>query len=125
MFNLFAANIAWAMGGAPSGGGGAGGLGSMLSGPLPMLILMFAIFYFLLIRPQQKKAKTHREMLNNLRKGDNVLTAGGMFGRVTGLDEQVVILEIAPQVRVKVNRGSISGVVNPQQPAPAPAKEKK
>ena len=124
MFDLFTAKIAWAMGGAPGGGGGAGGLGGMLSGPLPMLILMFAIFYFLLIRPQQKKAKAHREMLNNLRKGDSVMTSGGVFGRVTGLDNQVVVVEIAPQVRVKVNRASISGVVTAQQPAP-PAKDKK
>ena len=99
-------------------------VGGGIAGFLPLL-LMLVVFYFLLIRPQQKKAKTHREMLNNLRKGDNVLTAGGIFGRVTGLDEQVVIVEIAPQVRVKVNRGSISGVANPQQPAPAPAKDKK
>ena len=117
MFDLFTAKIAWAMGGAPAGGGGgAGGLGGMLSGPLPMLILMFAIFYFLLIRPQQKKAKAHREMLGNLRKGDSVMTSGGVFGRVTGLDDQVVVVEIAPQVRVKVSRASISGVVTAQQP---------
>lgn len=120
MFDLFTAKIAWAMGGAPGGGGG---LGGMLSGPLPMLILMFAIFYFLLIRPQQKKAKTHREMLSNLRKGDNVMTSGGVFGRVTGLDNQVVVVEIAPQVRVKVNRASISGVVTAQQPIPSKGKK--
>ena len=77
MFDLFTATSAWAQ-----DGGAAGGLGSLLSGPLPMLVLMFAVFYFLLIRPQQKKAKQHKEMLSNLRKGDNVLTSGGLYGRI-------------------------------------------
>ncbi len=126
MLDWLMAGSAWALGTAEqagkAGGQGAGGLGGLLSGPLPMLILMFVIFYFLLIRPQQKKAKAHREMLANLRKGDNILTAGGIYGRITGIDDQVVVVEIAPQVRVKVSRSSVSGVAG--QTAPANDKKK-
>jgi len=69
---------------------------------------MFAIFYFLLIRPQQKKAKEHREMVNNLKKGDRVITSGGIHGRITSLDEGTVTVEIADKVKIKVLRGNIS-----------------
>lgn len=74
-----------------------------LVGFLPM-ILIFVIFYFLLIRPQQKKAKAQQEFLNNLKKGDEVLTGGGLQGKITGLTDAVVTLEIADNVRVKVAR---------------------
>ncbi|MBI4772906.1 MAG: preprotein translocase subunit YajC [Deltaproteobacteria bacterium] len=84
---------------------------------------MFAIFYFLLIRPQQKKQKQHRSMLSNLRRGDNVVTQGGIHGKVTGLTDTIATVEIAPGVRVRVGRGAISTINTPQQPAPAP-KEK-
>ena len=132
MLDWLMASTAWAMGTAEKAGGaggeGAGGLGGLLSSPLPMLILMFVIFYFLLIRPQQKKAKAQREMLSNLRKGDNVITSGGIYGKITGIDDQVVVLEIAPQVRVKMNRASVSGVAGaaaPAQQAKAGDKKKK
>jgi len=130
MLDWLMAGTAWAMGTAQQGGGqagaeGGGGLGGLLSGPLPMLILMFVIFYFLLIRPQQKKAKAHREMLANLRKGDNVLTSGGIYGKITGIDDQTVVVEIAPQVRVKMSRGSVSGVAGAPAQTPAKAEEKK
>ena len=121
MFDWMTTGMAWAMGvggGGGEGGAEAGGLGGLLGGPLPMLILMFAIFYFLLIRPQQKKAKALKEMLGNLRKGDTVLTSGGVFGRITGISDQIVVLEIAPQVRIKVNRAAISGMANPQDAPP-------
>ncbi len=98
--------LAYAMGG---GTGGAGGQGGGIGAFIP-LILMFAIFYFLLIRPQQKKAKAHRELVSALRKGDKVVSSGGLHGVVTGLTDEVVTMEIAPKVRVKVSRGSISGV---------------
>jgi preprotein translocase subunit YajC len=120
MFDLLTATSAWAEGEA-----GGGGLGGLLSGPLPMLVLMFAVFYFLLIRPQQKKAKAHKEMLGNLRKGDTVLTSGGLYGKITGLTDSVVVLEIAPQVRVKVSRGHVAGVGGGEAPAPAPAPAEK
>ena len=125
MFDWLMVHTAWAMGTAQQGGGeggGEGGLGGLFSSPLIMLVLMFVIFYFLLIRPQQKKAKAQREMLANLRKGDSILTAGGIYGKITGIDDQTVVVEIAPQVRVKMSRGSVSGVAS--SPAPAQAKAK-
>lgn len=99
-------NIAYAMGqgGAPAGQGG--GLGAFVP-----LILMFVIFYFLLIRPQQKKAKEHQEMINNLKKGDRVITSGGIHGQIISTDAAIVVLEIADKVRVKVSRPSIGGLV--------------
>ena len=100
--------LAYAMGTSGSGGGGqGGGFGAFMP-----LILMFAIFYFLLIRPQQKKAKQHRELLSALKKGDRVVSSGGLHGIVTGLTDDVVTMEIAPKIRVKVSRGSISGVTS-------------
>lgn len=79
---------------------------SPLAGFLPM-ILIFIVFYFLLIRPQQKKAKAQQEFLNNLKKGDEVVTGGGLHGKITGLTDSVVTLEIADNVRVKVSRQHI------------------
>ena len=98
--------LAYAMG---TGGSGGQGQGGGFAAFVP-LILMFAIFYFLLIRPQQKKAKQHRELLSALKKGDRVVSSGGLHGVITGLTEDMVTMEIAPKVRVKVSRGSISGV---------------
>lgn len=100
------------------GSGGTGGQGGSFGAFVP-LILMFAIFYFLLIRPQQKKAKQHRAMLSSLKKGDRVVSSGGLHGQITGLTEDVVTMEIAPKVRVKVSRNSIAGIIgrteaNPQ-----------
>ncbi len=125
MFDWLNTGIAWAMTAGQKGGdaGGGGGLGGMLSGPIPMLVLMFVIFYFLLIRPQQKKAKAHKELLANLRKGDKILTNGGIYGRITGLDDNTLTVEIAPQVRIKVSRGSVAGVAGGEaSAAPAPKK---
>ncbi|MBI5233689.1 MAG: preprotein translocase subunit YajC [Deltaproteobacteria bacterium] len=84
-----------------------GGAGSAITGMLP-LVLLFVIFYFLLIRPQQKKAKEHKEMLSKIEKGDNVVTSGGLHGRVTSVAEDAVTMEIADNVRVKVSRDAIS-----------------
>ena len=100
--------LAYAMG--TSGTGGSGGQGGGFGAFIP-LILMFAIFYFLLIRPQQKKAKQHREMLSALKKGDKVVSSGGLHGVITGLTDDIATIEIAPKVRVKVSRGSIAAAV--------------
>ena len=86
---------------------GPGGAASAVMSFFP-LILIFIIFYFLLIRPQQKKAKEHREMVNNLKKGDHVITSGGIHGTVTGVSDDAVTLEIANQVRVKVTRSHVA-----------------
>ncbi|MCK5782954.1 MAG: preprotein translocase subunit YajC [Desulfobacterales bacterium] len=74
------------------------------------IILMFVIFYFLLIRPQQKKAKEHQEIITNLKKGDRVITSGGIHGQITSLDETTVTIEIAEKVRIKVTRGTLAGL---------------
>ncbi len=128
MFDLFHVGAAWALGvGGEAGksGGSSGGLGGLLAGPLPMLILMFVIFYFLLIRPQQKKAKAQREMIASLKKGDTVMTSGGIYGRITGINDQQVVLEVSPQVRMKVARSSIAGVVGAGGEAPQASLGKK
>lgn len=100
-------SIAYAMGGA--GQGGAGGQGADMQFIIVM-IAIFAIFYFLLIRPQQKRQKQLKEMIDNLAHGDTVVTTGGLHGKITGITEQVVTLEIADKVRVKVSRGNIAVV---------------
>jgi preprotein translocase subunit YajC len=99
--------LAFAMG-TPPGGGAAGGASAFMN--IVPLIFMFAIFYFLLIRPQQKKAKEHKALLDSLKKGDRVVTAGGMHGKVTALDDKIVTLEIANGVNVKYNKGFIANV---------------
>ena len=83
------------------------------------IILIFVVFYFLLIRPQQKKLKTHKEMLGALRRGDRVVTGGGIIGTITKVvDDNEVLLEIAEGVRVRVQRPMISGVLAKTEPAP-------
>lgn len=78
-------------------------------GALAPLLLMFLVFYFLLIRPQQKRTKQHRDFLDALQKGDEVVTSGGIHGRVTGITDNVVTLEIADKVRIKIQRANIAG----------------
>lgn len=80
------------------------------------LIAIFAIFYFLMIRPQQRKMKLHREMVGNLRRGDKVVTAGGFIGTVAKVHDDELEVEIAKDVKVRVVRGTISEVVNKSQP---------
>ena len=113
-------NIAYAMGQSGAGGAGAGG---GFTAFIP-LILMFVIFYFLLIRPQQKKAKEHREMITNLKKGDRIVTSGGLYGRITGLDEATLTVEISDKVRVKIARGNVTSVIRPTPQTPSPKNEK-
>ena len=71
---------------------------------------MFAIFYFLLIRPQQKKAKEHKALLDALKKGDQVKTAGGIHGKVTAINDNVVTVEIASGVNIKIDKGFIASL---------------
>lgn len=100
-------DIVYAMGqGGAAGQGAQGGFSAFIP-----LILMFVIFYFLLIRPQQKKTKEHREMINNLRKGDRIITAGGIYGRITGIDDTTVTLEIADKVRIKLARNNVGALL--------------
>lgn len=100
-------SLAFAMGSA--GQGGAGNQGADVHFIIVM-VAIFAIFYFLLIRPQQKRQKQLKEMIDTLAHGDMVVTTGGLHGKITGITEQVVTLEIADKVRVKVSRGNIAAV---------------
>ncbi|WP_310600106.1 preprotein translocase subunit YajC [Desulfobulbus sp.] len=85
------------------------------------LILIFVVFYFLLIRPQQKKAKEHQNYLANLKKGDRVITGGGIHGVIAGLSDTIVTLEVADNVRIKISRGAIAGSASEAEKQ-APAK---
>ena len=98
--------LAYAMGPTPGGGQGA----SSWMGFLP-IILIFIVFYFLLIRPQQKRAKEHRTLLSNLKEGEKVLTSGGIIGRITGIKDDEITVEISDKVRVKFARGAITQVI--------------
>ncbi|MFH5776765.1 preprotein translocase subunit YajC [Paracoccus sp. NGMCC 1.201697] len=83
------------------------------------LILIFVIMYFLMIRPQQKRAKEHRAMVEAVKKGDEVITQGGLIGKVSAVRENELEVEIAPGVKTRVVRSSITGVVNRTAPAAA------
>lgn len=99
---------------------GAGGSGFMQFVPL---ILIFVVFYFLLIRPQQKKARLHREMLGSIRRGDKIVTGGGIIGMVTKVyDDNEIAVEITDGVKVRVQRGLVANVLNRTEPAQAAPK---
>lgn len=74
------------------------------------LVFIFVIFYFLMIRPQQRRMKEHRAMIDAVKKGDNVVTSGGLIGRVTRVQDNEVEVEIAPNVKVRVVKGTLSSV---------------
>jgi preprotein translocase subunit YajC len=86
---------------AAAGGGDAGFMG------LLPIVLMFVLLYFLMIRPQMKRAKEHKQMVEALQKGDEVVTAGGVLGRISEMGEAYVTLEVAPNVEISVQRGSV------------------
>jgi preprotein translocase subunit YajC len=88
---------------AQGGGGGASGL--------IMMVVIFAIFYFILIRPQQKKMKEHKKLVEELKKGDEVITAGGIYGTVESLAADTLTVKIAEGTKVKITRSSVAGVV--------------
>lgn len=96
-----------------AGGDAAGFITSLVP-----LILIFVIFYFLLIRPQQKRAKEHKAMVESLKRGDQVVTAGGILGKVTRVKEgEEIEVEIAENTRVRVYRSTISAVLSRSEPA--------
>jgi preprotein translocase subunit YajC len=97
-------DLAYAAASAP-GGGPAGTLSAIVP-----LVLMFAVFYFLLIRPQQKQKREKERMLANLKRGDKVVTQGGLLGTVMGFTDTIVTLRIADQVRVECLRSSVVGL---------------
>jgi preprotein translocase subunit YajC len=103
-------DTAWAQGAA-----GASGAPPILVTLLPLFAVL-GIFYLLLFRPQQQQAKQHREMLDNLRRNDDVMTSGGIYGKIVALTDDVATLEVAPNVRIRVNRAQISSVVSAPRP---------
>jgi len=91
---------------------------------LPMYAMLAAVVYLLFLRPQNQKAKEHRTMLANLKRNDEVITTGGLYGKVIQLSDKIVTLEIAPNVRVRVERPQIVSLANPAPPEDAKEKDK-
>jgi preprotein translocase subunit YajC len=88
--------------------------------PIVMMLVMFAIFYFILIRPQVKRQKEHQAVLSKLGKGDEVITRGGLIGKITGInDDGVLVLELQEKVRVRVPRAYVEGKWDGKVPASA------
>ncbi|MGB9736067.1 MAG: preprotein translocase subunit YajC [bacterium] len=109
--------IAYAAGSAATGTAGQeGGMSGLMSMFLPLIIIFF-IFWLLLIRPQQKRVKKHQEFLSSLKKGDEVITSSGIFGRITGIADNAVTIEIADGVKIKVEKGHIAGYAYTNQPS--------
>lgn len=104
---------------APAGGCAGGGMTQLIP-----LLLMFVIFYFMLIRPQQKKAKEHQNFLNTLQKGVQVVTRGGVVGRITGVTDTMVTLEVQEKVRIRVLKSYVEGVHKEPGAQPAAGAEK-
>ena len=97
-------NSAWAQ--APGGAAPGGGMESMI-----LIVLMFAVLYFLMIRPQMKRAKEHKSMIDALQKGDEVVTSGGMLGRISKINENYVTIEVSDKVEIQVQRPAVQLVL--------------
>ncbi len=95
---------------------------SLLSGPLPMLALMFAVMYFLILRPASKTEKARRERISGIQKGDEVRLSGGILGKVASVDGDIAMVEIADRVRIRVLKAELGDVI--KEPAEAKAKAK-
>ena len=90
---------------APQGGGSANLISTLI-----MFGAIFLIFYFMIIRPQQKRAKEREKMLSNMQKGDKVVTSGGLHGTIAGIDEKTVLLQVSDNVKMKFERSAIASV---------------
>lgn len=96
----------------------------LIASPITLMVILFAIFYFLTIRPQQQRAKQHRAMIDNVRRGDTVVTAGGIVGRVAKVkDDSEIMVEIADDIQVRVLKSTLSEVRAKGQPADAKAEK--
>jgi preprotein translocase subunit YajC len=102
---------------AQAAGGATGAAGGLIS--FVPIILIFAIMYFLMIRPQQKKVKEHRAMVEAVRRGDQVITSGGLIGKVVKVADNEVEVELAPNVKVRVVKSTLSQVVSKTEPVEA------
>lgn len=113
--NLTFVSSAFAMAGQPGGGTGGKEGGSLVGLLLPMVVV-FAIFYLLLIRPQQKQQKKMKAMLESAQKGDEIITRGGIHGRIVGIADNIITLEIAENIKIKIGREYI-GIVKGKETA--------
>lgn len=95
---------------APQGGGSAN-----LISTLVMFGAIFLIFYFMIIRPQQKRAKEREKMLSNMQKGDKVVTSGGLHGTIAGIDEKTILLQVSDNVKMKFERSAIASVLSSKE----------
>jgi len=95
----------------------AGGVQAILASPITMIVLMFVIFYFLLIRPQQKRVKDHQNMIASVARGDVVVTAGGLIGKVAKVSDDEVEIDLSDGVRVKAVKTTLSDVRSKTEPA--------
>jgi preprotein translocase subunit YajC len=109
--NVLVPDAAWAMAPGPAGSGSGG---SQLMPTLVMFAAMFAIFYFLMIRPQQRQKGERERMLRALKRGDRVVTTSGLYGTVTNLSDTTVTLRVADQVKLDFERGAVGRVVEAQ-----------
>lgn len=99
-------NYLLAMAPSPEGGGGGG-----LVSTLIMFGLIFLIFYFMIIRPQQKRAKEREQMIQNVKRGDKIITSGGMHGTVAGIDEKTALVDFGNNIKIKMEKSAITSVV--------------
>ncbi len=99
--------------GQAAGGGGGGQAGPMSGFPILLFIAIFAIFYFIIIMPARKKQKQHQAMVSNLKGGERVVTAGGIYGTVTRVLEDRFEIEVDKGTKLQIAKGSISGVIQP------------
>ncbi len=93
------------------------GAGSGLMGTVLMFGVMFAVLYFILIRPQQKQQKKHQNLLDNLKKGDEVILASGIMGKIYLVEDKIVLIEISDKTRLKVLKQAVQGVITPSESA--------
>ena len=91
---------------APQGGGSANLISTLI-----MFGAIFLIFYFMIIRPQQKRGKEREKMLSNMQKGDKVITSGGLHGTIAGIDEKTVLLQVSENVKMKFEKSAIASVI--------------
>jgi preprotein translocase subunit YajC len=101
-------DVAYALGTPGAGQGQSGGAGAF-SGVL-MILVIFAIFYFLLVRPQMKRQKEHQSMVNALKKGDKVVTTGGIHGTVVGIKDDIAVIKIAEEVKIEVSKSCVATI---------------
>jgi preprotein translocase subunit YajC len=105
----------------PAGGGGFGGLGG---NPIILMVLIFAVMYFIVIRPQSKRAKETQKMLAELKKGDEVVTTGGIIGRISGIKDAEITLQVQEGVRIRIQRSAVTGRLKATSPEPTKTEAK-